>query len=211
MKNNSVSTHTVRLMKEEDIPQVSIIETDAFPNLFPPTSFRRELQRQLSTLMVAISQFNPTEGEGIINTITPEVTSRVSTYRSGNTGWKPGMEFLTGFVFLWKMGREETHVMSIGTRRSHRRKGIGELLLHSALTKSIHEKVHSFTLEVRVSNTPAITLYKKYGLTHQGSRKSYYADNREDASVMTVDNLQSADYRLMMKKKLSLLSGRRKN
>ncbi len=211
MANNNGDTYSVRLMKEQDIPQVSIIETDAFPNLFPPTSFRKELQRPISTLMVAASQLNAIEGEEIVKNPKTGMNTQVNTYRSGNTGWKPGIEFLAGFIFLWKMSSEETHVMSIATRRSHRRKGIGELLLHSALTKSIHEKVHSFTLEVRVSNTPAITLYKKYGLTHQGSRKSYYADNREDASVMTVDNLQSADYRLMMKKKLSLLSGRRKN
>ena len=211
MENNNSSAHSVRLMKEKDIPQVSMIENDAFPNLFPPTSFRKELQRPISTLMVAISQLNPHKHQGISNNRTTERNIQVSSYRSGNTGWKPGMEFLTGFIFLWKMSTEETHVMSIGTRRSHRRKGIGELLLHSAIAKSIHEKVNSFTLEVRVSNTPAIALYEKYELTHRGSRKSYYTDNHEDASIMTVDNLQSADYRLLMKKNLLLLLKRLKN
>ena len=198
-------------MTEQDIPQVSIIETDAFPDLFPPTSFRKELQRPISTLIVAVSQLNPIRDEGIVNNPNIEMNIRVKSFRSGITGWKPGMEFLTGFAFLWKMSIEETHLMSIGTRRSHRRKGIGELLLHSALTKSIHDKIDSFTLEVRVSNTPAITLYEKYGLTHRGCRKSYYANNRENASIMTVDDLQSADYRLLMEKNLLLLSDRLKN
>jgi len=204
-------THSVRLMKKEDIPQVSIIETDAFPNLFPPTSFRKELQRPISTLMVAISQLNPTGNEGMMNNLTPGMNSQANSYRSAYTGWEPGMDFLSGFIFLWKMSREETHVMSIGTRRSHRRKGIGELLLHSALAKSIHEKVNSLTLEVRVSNTPAIALYEKYELSHRGYRKSYYTDNREDASIMTVDNLQSANYRLLMKNNSLLLSNKLKN
>lgn len=211
MKNNTEDTHSVRLMREQDILQVSIIETDAFPHLFPPTSFRKELQRPISTLMVAASELNPIDCERPFNKFTARMNSKAETYRSGNTGWKPGMEFLTGFIFLWQMSKEETHIMSIGTRRSHRRKGIGELLLHSALTKAIQEKVNSFTLEVRVSNTPAITLYEKYGFSHRGSRKSYYTDNHEDASIMTADNLHSTDYRLLMAKNLSLLSDRLKN
>ena len=49
------ATHFTRLMKEDDLSQVSLIEADAFPQLFPPTSFRKELQRQISTVIVAIS------------------------------------------------------------------------------------------------------------------------------------------------------------
>ncbi|MEC9366435.1 MAG: GNAT family N-acetyltransferase, partial [Chloroflexota bacterium] len=88
---------------------------------------------------------------------------------------------------------------------------IGELLLHSALSKSIREKRDSLTLEVRISNIPAIRLYEKYGLTFRGYRKHYYRDNGEDASIMTVDNLQSADYHLLIEKNLTLLSGKLKN
>ena len=73
-------------MKEKDIPQVSMIENDAFPNLFPPTSFRKELQRPISTLMVAISQVNPHQHQGIFNNRTTERGIQVSSYRSGNTG-----------------------------------------------------------------------------------------------------------------------------
>ena len=211
MANNTQYTHSVRLMREEDIHQVSIIEEDAFPNLFPPTSFRKELQRPISTLMVAISPADPRKNDEIVNNLTLEATTQTGRYRSGNTGWKPGTEFLSGFVFLWNMTKEETHVMSIGTRRSHRRMGIGELLLHSALSKSIREKRDSLTLEVRVSNIPAIRLYEKYGLTLRGYRKHYYRDNGEDASIMTVDNLQSADYHLLIEKNLTLLSGKLKN
>jgi ribosomal-protein-alanine N-acetyltransferase len=100
--------------------------------------------------------------------------------------------------------------MSIGTRRSHRRKGIGELLLHSALINLIEKGVRSLTLEVRVSNVPAISLYEKYGMTTQGLRKSYYTDNREDAKIMTVADIQSLDYRHLLNSKWEKLEERLK-
>ncbi|SVC41929.1 uncharacterized protein METZ01_LOCUS294783, partial [marine metagenome] len=154
---------SIRKMKNEDISQVSLIESDAFPQLFPPTSFRKELQREISTILVAISNSNTGEKKESSPHSKP-IKSPVS-YRSGNTGWKPGMDFLTGYIFLWDTTFEESHIMSIGTRRSHRRKGIGELLLYSALMNSIKKGASSLTLEVRVSNIPAISLYQKYGMT----------------------------------------------
>ena len=51
------------------------------------------------------------------------------------------------------------------------------------------------TLEVRTSNTGAINLYEKYGFTGRGIRKAYYADNQEDALIMTTDSIQHPDYR----------------
>ena len=50
------------------------------------------------------------------------------------------------------------------------------------------------TLEVRVSNDIAKALYSKYGFTERGVRKSYYADNREDAIIMTTDPILSPEY-----------------
>ena len=121
------SIHSIRPMKEADISQVSLIEADAFPQLFPPTSFRKELQREISTVLVAVTNPNLVKDSETPHTTLTQKNSPFTTYRSGNTGWKPGMEFLSGFIFLWNMTTDEPHVMSIGTRRSCRRKGIGEL------------------------------------------------------------------------------------
>lgn len=207
------ATHFTRLMKEDDLSQVSLIEADAFPELFPPTSFRKELQRQISTAIVAIStvsSFNSHEHSNLSPQKSALLSPSDKLYRSGNTGWKPGMEFLTGFVLLWNMSAEESHVISIGTRRSHREKGIGELLLHSAITRCINNGIDSITLEVRVSNKPAVSLYRKYGLTRQGSRKAYYSDNHEDADIMTVSGIQSSEYKVLLNEKWVILQHRLK-
>ena len=44
-----------------------------------------------------------------------------------------------------------------------------------------------YTLEVRVSNDGAITLYERLGFVARGVRRGYYTDNREDALIMWRD------------------------
>jgi len=45
----------------------------------------------------------------------------------------------------------------------------------------------SMTLEVRVTNHVAQSLYRKLGFQNGGIRKNYYSDNQEDALVMWVN------------------------
>ncbi len=53
-------------------------------------------------------------------------------------------------------------------------------------TDTHYQKIH---LEVRVSNTPAITLYQKFGFQKVGVRSNYYRSEqgKEDAVLMTLD------------------------
>ena len=48
------------------------------------------------------------------------------------------------------------------------------------------------TLEVRVSNRVARSLYDKYLFLEVGRRSKYYHDNNEDALIMTLSDLDSA-------------------
>ena len=41
-----------------------------------------------------------------------------------------------------------------------------------------------YTLEVRLSNAAAISLYEAFGFRHAGVRRGYYHDNQEDALIM---------------------------
>ena len=51
------------------------------------------------------------------------------------------------------------------------------------------------TLEARVSNYVAQSLYQKYGFEKVGIRKGYYTDNREDAVIMTTQPINTLAYR----------------
>ena len=72
--------------------------------------------------------------------------------------------------------------------------GVGELLLIAAIEQALEHKADHLTLEVRVSNHVAQNLYAKYGFTRRGLRKGYYADNREDALIMTTGSIRARSY-----------------
>lgn len=75
-------------------------------------------------------------------------------------------------------------IMTIGILPKARRRGLGRCLLDQLIESMAEKEVKKVWLEVRVSNAPAIALYKESGFREMGIRKEYYADNREDALTM---------------------------
>jgi ribosomal-protein-alanine N-acetyltransferase len=65
-----------------------------------------------------------------------------------------------------------------------RGKGIGDAVLLGMIDYCRINRVPNMTLEVRVSNEPAIKLYRKHGFKEEGIRPGYYTDNHEDALIM---------------------------
>ena len=140
-----------RELKKSDIEQVSIIEEDAFPELFPQTQFKKELQRTQSTILVSkVNELNP-------KSIKLMPSSKNLYYKKGKTGWKKGDDFLTGFLTYWELF-DEIHIMAIGVRREYTKLKIASLLLSECINNIIKKSFNKITLEVRKSNIPAIGL-----------------------------------------------------
>ncbi len=183
---------SVRPMAQADVRQVAEIERQAFPTLFPPTHFRRELAKRNASYLVACEE---RAGSGHPS---PDVRGRVAglaRLAKRVLGESPGSEgTIAGFIGLWYMV-DEAHVVSVGVGDEYRGCGVGELLLMSAIEQALARRAAVVTLEVRPSNGAAIRLYGKYGFTEQGLRKAYYSDNREDALIMTTAPIQRPAYR----------------
>jgi len=79
------------------------------------------------------------------------------------------------------------HVMNVAVDPDHRRRGIATRLLERLFELTRDDQRRGYTLEVRVSNREAITLYENLGFVRQGVRRAYYTDNREDALIMWRD------------------------
>lgn len=76
------------------------------------------------------------------------------------------------------------HIISIAVLPDHRRMGIATALLTRALEALRNEyRCSEAYLEVRVSNSPAISLYRKLGFEIIKISKGYYLDG-EDAYIM---------------------------
>jgi len=90
----------------------------------------------------------------------------------------------------------EGHISNIAVLKAYRKQGIGALLLEALIKKAIEYKMIGLTLEVRVSNQAALSLYEKYGFRIEGYRKNYYASPSEDAAIMwkklSEDNMTSS-------------------
>lgn len=78
----------------------------------------------------------------------------------------------------------ETDMMNIAVAPERRREGIAEVLVDSLIVELKRIGSSSLTLEVRVSNAPAVSLYEKLGFCKVGLRKNYYRNPREDALIL---------------------------
>ncbi|MDQ0247873.1 ribosomal-protein-alanine N-acetyltransferase [Bacillus fengqiuensis] len=94
-------------------------------------------------------------------------------------------ENIIGYCGLWIV-LDEAHVTNIALLPDYRGKGLGTGLLRKAMIEAKELGALTMTLEVRVSNYVAQSLYRKLGFENGGIRKNYYSDNQEDALVMWV-------------------------
>ncbi len=79
------------------------------------------------------------------------------------------------------------HVMNVAVDPDHRRRGVATRLLSHFFELTDDDAERGYTLEVRVSNSAAISLYERLGFSSHGVRTGYYTDNREDALIMWRD------------------------
>ena len=87
--------------------------------------------------------------------------------------------FITG-VFLF----DNADIYSVATAEQQRKKGVGGKLLQ-AFFDTLPTEVETVGLEVRESNSAAISLYEKSGFERVGLRKNFYEQPRENAVLYT--------------------------
>jgi ribosomal-protein-alanine N-acetyltransferase len=95
---------------------------------------------------------------------------------------------VVGFIGFWFV-IDEAHISTVAVHPNFRGYKIGDRLVARALRAVKELGGCLVSLEVRESNQVALSLYRKYGFKKVGRRKRYYRDNKEDAIVMTLDDL----------------------
>ena len=177
-------------MTREDISQVSSIERDVFDKRWHGTNFSRELNSLTTEFVVCVhrGRIAPPVESNPKRSFLDVLKGKAPVYDPNNAP-----ELIVGFVGLW-FTSGEGHIISIAVREHDRRKGLGELLLLGAVEMTERRDAQVVTLEVRVSNVVAQSLYSKYGFAQVGTRKGYYSDNREDAYVMTTPTISSLQF-----------------
>jgi len=185
-------------MRLEDVAQVTAIDREAFPTLWPPANYRKELNNRLAHYIVVC------DSERQVELVSEKELSDNRFLRVLFRIWRlfnrdrffgeplppSGTEYVVGFCGIWMMV-DEAHITSIAVRNEYLGRGIGELLLLSLIGMVVELKAHLITLEVRRSNTVAQKLYQKYGFDQVGVRRGYYSDNHEDGLLLSTEEITS--------------------
>lgn len=89
-----------------------------------------------------------------------------------------------GVIVVWLIV-DEAHIGTIAAHSDYRHLGVGRKLLAEALLRAVDKGALSSLLEVRAGNQAALALYYGLGYEAVGLRAGYYADNHEDALLLT--------------------------
>ncbi len=147
-------------MTLDDLPRVVELDRASFSLPWPESSFRFEISE-----------------------------NKVSRCWVAETPGEDGTPMIAAMIVIWLI-IDEVDVATFAVDGSFRRQGIAQRLLAHALLDAGRDGGKKAFLEVRASNTPARSLYHKFGFIEDGVRKQYYADNHEDAILMVLDPLQ---------------------
>ncbi|HKM33419.1 MAG TPA: ribosomal protein S18-alanine N-acetyltransferase [Lachnospiraceae bacterium] len=75
-------------------------------------------------------------------------------------------------------------INNVVVEETFRHQGIGRLMMETLMNWGKEIGIENYTLEVRVSNTPAIGLYESLGFVSAGIRPGFYEKPHEAAMIM---------------------------
>ena len=150
----------IRRMTFEDIPSVVEIEKQCFSLPWSEKSFEDSISREDTLFLVCEEE-------------------QCDLLQQKND------KCITGYMGLY-ISFDEASVTNVAVSPDCRKKGYGEALVSKAKELAKEVGAESVFLEVRASNTPAISLYKKQGFEELGIRKKFYEHPVEDAIIMKV-------------------------
>lgn len=164
---------TIRRMTEEDAGQAAVLEADNFSEPWTESAF-------LETLCLDYAYYYVAETDDGMEGLTQKTEEKPVKKQKRIVG-VCGLRKLAG----------EGEITNVSVDRDYRRKGIAAALLGHTLKEGEKLGIEAFTLEVRIGNLPAISLYEKFGFMGEGVRRGFYKAStergkecREDALIM---------------------------
>jgi ribosomal-protein-alanine N-acetyltransferase len=176
-------TFMVEPMTLADLDQVMEIEQVAFPTPWSVRAYRYELTRSDHSVFLVVREASESSGR------------RWKLLRQLQL-LKPGK--VLGYAGCWLLV-DECHVSTIAVHPEWRGRGLGALLLVSLMQRGIELGALRATLEVRISNLAAQSLYHRCGFAIVSLRRQYYADN-EDAYIMATPHFESPEFQAKLRK-----------
>ncbi len=156
----------------QHIPAIVTLDRLCFGKLWTEEGYRREIDSPNSELLLMA--------------VADLVGERINTTTQENSK-------IIGLGCMWSIV-EEAHITLLGIHPDYQQQGLGKLLLVKLLQRALIRQLQRATLEVRLSNQPAIALYETFGFRHAGRRKRYYPTG-EDALILWRSGLDKPEFR----------------
>lgn len=173
---------TLRYMQTNDIRQVSAIDHLSFDPPWPSNSYTFEINQSTVSHMVVLVESDTNDSDPI----SPDKPLRRFINQLRGRATAPHINHkIVGYGGLWKIA-DEAHISTIAIHPDYRGNSYGEILLAGMYYKAITLNANYIVLEVRVSNTVAQNLYRKYNFENFDIKKNYYRSDNEDAYDMRV-------------------------
>lgn len=168
MQKEILKDLTFRRMTIDDEPQVKDLDVISFKAPWPSDAFRYELMESNNSICWVAEVDSPNEQPMII-----------------------------GSIIVWLI-LDEAHVATLAVKPEFQGLGIARRLLAVALKVCMEKGATQSLLEVRCSNEDALHLYFGLGYEIVGIRPGYYADNHEDALLLTLKVLDADKLALLV-------------
>lgn len=94
-------------------------------------------------------------------------------------------DIVIGYVIAYTV-LDEGDILRVAVCPEFRRRGVARTLLNAVISEGAAHGIILWHLEVRESNTAALSLYRAYGFLKDGSRKDFYENPKENAILMSL-------------------------
>ena len=192
------------------LPSALALDQRCFGGLWTLDGYQRELESPNSELLVLIEEAEgrrqEAEGSGEATIYSKLKISPTETLREQNSKLSsaaaqsatqnssspltPHSSPLLGLGCYWAI-LEEAHITMLAIDPAYQRQGLGQALLYALMASAHSCGLEQATLEVRISNHAALSLYQKFDFREAGRRRRYYPDDGEDALVLWLDGIQT--------------------
>ena len=102
-------------------------------------------------------------------------------------------DVMAGYIGFM-MVDDEAHMTTIATAPSHQRTGVATTMIVDGIHTLRAGGTKHISLEVAANNNAAQALYRRFGFAPVAVRKNYYPVTGQDALVMWVYDIDSAEY-----------------
>jgi ribosomal-protein-alanine N-acetyltransferase len=150
-----------------------------------------ENERQLQITPFKVRPFQPSDSEAVseICRHPPQAAQwpKESYGRAHSSGQIVLIAEINGRICGFLAARviaDEAEILNMAVDPAYRRKGIGSTLLSAATSAAQAQNAKNIYLEVRESNSAAISFYRRHGFEKTTERRGYYRSPTENAVVL---------------------------